>query len=1171
MISSLGGRRILGAALIFAAVVLRLLMVSPCAVASSAWWRLSSGARPSVLEAGGKGEIAAYVENVGNASASGANDAIRVVDELPAGLHATRAAAALPFSNKRPAIPCTLEASRVECVLKGALVSYGEIELRVSVNVSGEASASEVNRVRVTGGETPDAEADHDIVVSEEPEPAVPFGIQTYQLVNEEEGGGEDTQAGAHPFQQTTTIELNQGPDKNPVNVTPNVEVAALPKDLRFKWPAGLIGNPTATPRCGIVEFLAHVGESENGCPSASAVGVATVTANEPRVFEVAVFTVPLYNLEPGVGEPARLGFNIVEANAPVYIDTALRTGGDYGVTVISNNITQTAALLSANVTVWGVPGAQSHDDARGWGCLLKARGIETSTPCNASEQASTPPFLSLPTQCGTKLESTVEGDAWRSAGEYVPLASYVLPPLNGCNQLRFQPTVGMVTDKRETSSPIGLKVDVHVPQEEDENPEGLASAAIRDISVALPEGFTVNPAAASGLLGCTESEIGYLRPESHPPSELYFTPTLSQPSCPEEAKIATVKVTTPLLTNPLEGYVYLAAPQNFAGAPQENPFESLIALYLVAEDPVSRSLVKLPGKITLNPETGQVSTTFEDTPEVSFEDAEIDFFTGSKAALAAPDQCGQYPSKALLTPWSGTPPVESDATLPIDHGLAGGPCPGSLPFTPHLAAGSTQLNAGAFTPFNATIIRADGEQTIRNVNITTPPGMSGILKGVALCPTPQADTGTCSSASLIGHATANVGVGNSPYVVEGGQVFLTEGYGGAPFGLSVVTPAVAGPFNLGNIVVRAKITVNPTTAAITVATDENGPHAIPRILDGIPIALRQISVTIDRPGFTFNPTDCTPLSVTGSVASFSGTLAAVVTPFEVANCAVLQFAPKLTVTTSAKSSRANGTSFTTTLRYPKAAFGSQANIARVKVDLPKQLPSRQSTLKDACRSQIFEANPANCGPASIIGSAKVTTPLLPVPLTGPAYFVSHGNESFPSLTMVLQGYGITVDLVGSTFIKKGVTSTTFKTVPDVPFETFTLTLPKGPHSALGVYGNLCAHALSMPTEFLAQNGATIHQATPVNVESCPKTLTITSQSKHNGHLYLNIYAPGPGHITITGQHIKPTTTQTHTHGTLTLPVQYKTPAHQATSTVHVTYTPHTGHPQTRTTQPKPN
>jgi hypothetical protein len=536
---------------------------------------------------------------------------------------------------------------------------------------------------------------------------------------------------------------------------------------------------------------------------------------------------------------------------------------------------------------------------------------------------------------------------------------------------------------------------------------------------------------------------------------------------------------------------VYLATPAPF-GEEGKNPFKTLIAMYIVAEDPISGVLVKLPGKATLDETTGRLTAAFNNNPQLTCEDAELHFFGGSRAPLSTPAMCGGYTTNALFGPWSGTEPVFSSSTFQITHGPGGGPCPSSLPFAPTLAAGTTNINAAAFSTLNTTIGREDGNQDIQSVTLHMPPGLSGILTGVPLCPEAQANAGTCPAASLIGHTVVSVGLGGEPFSVTGGQVFLTEKYKGAPFGLSIVNPAKAGPFDLGKVIVRAKIEVDPTTAQLTVTTGQ-----IPHILDGIPLQIKHVNVTIDRPGFTFNPPNCSALKLTGSIGSVEGASSPVQTPFQITNCATLKFTPKFSVSTGAHTSKANGASLTARLSEPSEPFGSQANIAKVKVELPKQLPSRLTTLQKACTNAQFELNPAGCPAASNIGHAKVITPLLPVPLEGPAIFVSHGGEAFPSLTMVLQGYGVTVDLVGTTFISKaGVTSTTFKTVPDVPFNTFELTLPTGKYSALTALGNVCNEKLTMPSEFVAQNGMTLHQNTHVAVTGCAKKKALTRAQK---------------------------------------------------------------------------
>lgn len=541
------------------------------------------------------------------------------------------------------------------------------------------------------------------------------------------------------------------------------------------------------------------------------------------------------------------------------------------------------------------------------------------------------------------------------------------------------------------------------------------------------------------------------------------------------------MEIETPLLPHALHGAAYLATQD-------ENPFGSLIALYLVAQDPVSGVLVKLAGEVALNQETGQIVTTFKNTPQLPFENLRLHFFGEARAPLGTPASCGGYVTSASLAPWSGNEPSQVDSEFDITSGPDGKPCQGQPHFQPSQTAGTSSVLAGAFSPFTTTISREDGEQNLKEVSLLMPPGLSGSLTGIPLCPEALANAGACSPESLIGDTTVSVGLGGSPYTVTGGKVYLTGPYEGAPFGLSIVVPADAGPFHLGDVVVRAKIEVNPHTAQLTVATDASGPYAIPQMIDGIPLQIKHVNVAIDRQRFTFNPTNCSPLEIAGSMSGSEGAPATVSVPFRVTNCASLKFAPTLTVATSGRTSRERGASLTAKLTYPAGSQGVDANIAQVKVQLPKRLPSRLKTLQKACLAAQFQANPADCPKASVVGYAKAITPILPVALEGPAYFVSHGGEAFPSLIVVLQGYGVTVDIVGTTFIsEKGITSATFASVPDVPVSSFELTLPEGKFSALGAVGGLCGRNLRMPTTFVAQDGVELHRSIGIAVTGCSK------------------------------------------------------------------------------------
>ncbi len=1085
-------RRILGIGLAAA-----LLAAAAVAVPASAevncgtcapWWHLDSGSVPANLTPGGEGKIALLAQDVGDA---GANDQTVVSDKLPPGLAAQEVELYLPGVGGNLGFFCAVAPGEVTCTLPQVLAelvsAYGSIEIYVDVKVAAGAKAGEVNSASISGGGAPSASVTTPVTVSREP---VRFGVERYELRAENADGSPDTQAGSHPFQLTTDIALDQA-----TNMTTPPEAV---KDLRFNLPPGLIGNPTPFPQCALSKFADNAGEGQNFCPDNTVVGVASVTI-VGEGLPLQTKAVPLFALVPSVGEPARFGFDVL--GDPVYLNTSVRTGGDYGVTVTVPNITETIGFISSRVTFWGVPGDARHDASRGWNCVEP--GGNGLPPCAAFGQESPPPLLTMPTACAGPVRTNVEADSWEQAGAFRPPFQYTFldnlgrpSGMDGCNRLPFTPSVEVTPDGQAGSTPTGLTVDEHVPQESDLNPTGLSESAVKGLSVTLPEGVALNPSAADGLQACSQEQFGLQ--------------VNAAPACAEASKVATVEIKTPLLPNPLAGAAYLAAQD-------ANPFGSLVAMYVYAEDPVSGVRAKAAGEVLENPVTGQLTAHFEKDPvfaadpryagepeaqflpEVPFEDIALHFFGGDRAPLATPALCGSYTTTGTFTPWSEGANTESSSSFEVVSGPNGSPCHDPLPFAPSLTAGSTSIQAGGFSPFTMTMSRGDGNQNLNSVKLKMPPGLLGTLSHVTLCDEPQADAGTCGPESLIGHTIVSVGVGGDPYTVTGGEVFITGPYKGAPYGLSIVNPAKAGPFDLGKVVVRAKIEIDQETAQLTITTDETGPYKIPTILDGIPLEIQHVNVTIDRPQFTFNPTDCNPLSITGSLTSSEGTSSAVSVPFQATNCAVLAFKPKLAASTSGKPSRANGTSLHVKLTYPAGPY--DANIAKVKVELPKALPSRLTTLQKACTAAVFEANPANCPAASIVGHATATTPVLPVPLTGPAIFVSHGNESFPSLNIILQGYGATVHLVGTTFISKtGITSSTFKTVPDVPVGTFELTLPQGPYSALTTNTNPCKAKLGMPTEFLGQNGALIKTTTKIQATGCPKAKKATHKTHKKRH-----------------------------------------------------------------------
>ena len=812
-------------------------------------------------------------------------------------------------------------------------------------------------------------------------------------------------------------------------------------------------------------------------CPATTQVGVDYPSVNGPGFL-----TFEIFNLVPPPGIAAQFGFTFLGQS--IFLDSNVRSGGDNGITTHINPYPQRGVVFNV-ATIWGYPGEVTHP----------------GVPVSQLEEEGERPLLTLPTSCQGQPQFGIEAiGAWQEenaiAHEDDPLfkehSSDTMHNnadepvgITGCEKLvHFQPTIETAPDTSDADSPAGLTATVKVPS--GVNPEGLATAGLQDSTVVLPEGMVVNPGQATGLQACQPDQDGLGTAANGEVNE-------AAPSCPEASKVGTDEIVTPLLAHALKGSVYVM---------QSNPPELKL---LVAASGEGVNL-KLVGTVHLNTATGQLTTTFENTPDAPFSEFKLAFSGGAQAALVTPARCGVKQTTAAFSPWSSPFVGEAfDSSLfAITAGPGGSACTNPMPFAPTLTAGSTTDQAGGYTDFSMLLSRGDGQQRFSSLSFKAPEGLSGMIASVPLCGEAQANEGTCPESSKIGHTVVGAGPGPDPfYIPQTGApptpIYLTGPYHGAPFGLSIVTPVVAGPFNLGTNVVRARIEVDPHTAQITITTDASGVHSIPTILDGIPTDVRSINAIIDREHFMFNPTNCNPQEFTGTAYSDEGAKASIGTHFQMGSCQSLKFAPNFKVSTAGKASKAQGASLTADIVYPTGALGanqasSQSNIASVKVDLPKQLPSRLTTLQKACTAAQFEANPAGCPAASVVGRAKVITPILPVPLEGPAFFVSHGGEAFPSLEVMLQGYGVTVELVGSTFISKaGITSSTFKSTPDVPFSSFELSLPRGKYSALTANVpakdnySLCGQKLVMPTAFTAQDGAVIHQSTPVSVTGCAK------------------------------------------------------------------------------------
>ncbi len=951
------------------------------------------------------------------------------------------------------------------------------------------------------------------------------------------------TQAGGHPWALTTTGEFTTEEVEVEEKGIKHRELVPTrdPKDIVVGLPPGLLGDPLAVPRCPLATVLA-----KERCPGSTQLGVYRLLWEGGRER-----LAPIVNVTPEAGQSAEFAFE--ETGGPPFLLTAhiVHTAGGYGFTVVSDGVPGTV-LSRFEVTFWGVPADPSHDPMRGLRCgsVERGRPLACSGGGEPGGGGVAVPFVSLPTDCVAGGETaTLRADSWEEPGSvhegrytgYVEEATS-FPGVTGCNLLGFGPSIEVNPDTVLADAPVGLGVNLKIPQ--NEQAEGDATPHLRNAVVTLPEGLSISPGVVDGVQACNETgPEGINFPGSGPESEeqgLSGELQLAPGHCPDASTVGTAEAMTPDLPEPVKGHVYLAHP--LCGGQGEEPCTDqdaldgrLYQLYLefggagpLADTGIN---VKAHGYVEANPATGQLTTVVDDNPQVPISEVKIRLNGGPRASVDNPAVCGPAVTTADLTPWSApgiTPeglsmPGTPDVT-PVSHYNVEG-CSDPVPFAPGLIAGMVTPQAGQFSAFTLNLSRADREQYVKGIQIHTPPGLLGMLSSVQLCEEPLADQGHCPASSRIGTTRVASGAGSHPFEIEG-TVYLTGPYDGAPFGLSIVTPAVAGPFNLGLVVVRARIDVNPVDSTLTVTTDETGPYAIPQILDGVPLRLKRITVNIDRPNFMFNPTNCGApgapgvQQVTATISGSEESKSTVSSPLGVGGCKSLEFKPSFTVSTSGKTSKADGASLDAKVSYPAGSVGSETNIASVKVELPEQLPSRLTTLQKACTAAQFEANPAGCPSASIVGIVRASTPLLPVGLSGPVYFVSHGGEAFPSLIVVLQGDGVRVDLTGSTFISKaGITSSTFKSVPDVPVSTFELYLPEGPFSALTANGNLCdltrtvltkrkitkkmhghtvhqtvttrktaSVALTMPTEMVAQNGAVLKQDTKIEVTGCAST-----------------------------------------------------------------------------------
>lgn len=913
------------------------------------------------------------------------------------------------------------------------------------------------------------------------------FGFNNLDVTITDSGGSPDMQAGIHPFAMTTSFGINSVEEGGKVHVDGAV------KDLEFETPPGFTGNPTATPRCSTVDFL-NAKASLPNCADSSAVGLVTATLGENGGV-IHSEEIPVYNLEPPPGVAAKIGFWLT--TVPLTVDIGVSPTPPYNVIASVKNTPQTLEVLGSSLTLWGNPAAKEHDLKRGK-CALKGGTCPAGIPVK--------PFLTLPRSCTGPLLTSVRATSWWTGDPLFPgpgtsfAASTTThdgskPPqplgLNDCGSLGFSLGISSQPTSDNAESPTGLDFNLDIDDPGLTNPDGRAHSDIQKAVVTLPKGVTLNPSIAEGLATCS-------------PSQLEAETVKSEPGdgCPQASKVGTVEVETPILEDKiLKGQLFVATQDDPAtttpGA--ENPFDTLAALYMVIKDPELGVIVKLAGKVEPDAKTGQLTTTFDDIPQVPVSHFRFHFREGGRSPLITPPGCGTYTTVAQFTPWANPTNIfTTTSDFQISQGVGGGSCPpaGTPPFVPGFSAGTLNNDAGSYSPFNMRLTRRDGDQDLTRFAATLPPGMVAKLAGTEECSaaaiaSAKGKTGrselaspSCPANSQIGNVLAGAGVGSQLTYVKG-KIYLAGPYNGAPLSVVSMVPAVAGPFDVGTVVVQVALRVDPRTAEVKVDGAASDP--LPHILAGIPLKVRDIRVYVDRPEFTLNPTNCEPFQVGATLwgggsdvfSSADDAPVSLADRFQAANCANLGFKPSLSLALKGGTKRGDHPKMHSVYK-PRP---HDANVSDLVLRLPHSAFLDQAHIRTICTRVQFAAKA--CPKAAIYGKAKVFTPILDEPLTGPVYLRS-SNHNLPDFVADLHGF-IDFELVGRIDSSHGGIRATFTDLPDAPVSKAIVDLPGGNKGLIINSRGLCARTSRALVELNAQNGRQLNLHPPLKATSCSK------------------------------------------------------------------------------------
>jgi len=1000
------------------------------AQAAAPRWRIDIHHHPTNLAPGGEGQIWFELDNVGDASTS-APITLRI--EL-AGLVGSSISPAQGLAGN-PSWDCSeaFEEAPITCTTKAPVGRHVRVSGPILLVKAPPAPADGIVFATISGGGAANSHSSTERVSVVGT--AATFGLLSESVLASFLSANQEPSlaAGNHPFAAIFGFDLNTieapVPD-DPHRVAPSGNLRSFSVDL----PPGFVGNPQAVGSCSPAQLISEA------CPASSQVGRVDLFSY-PNYGSFDFRTFPVFNLEHPRGAVADLAF--MRNEAPVHFKLSLDPTRDYAVTAQASYLNETLPLYSMRLTLWGVPADTAHDSER---CQLPV----TTSSCQSGLPER--PFLTLPATCGGASESVRfrSYDSWQRPGLFGPPVELSLPSRHGCESLRFEPALALSPSPGSAATgPTGLDLRFTLPQ-----PLGAAArgtSPIKDVEVDFPSSLQLSVAAATGLSSCSSGEIGL---GSNEPAK-----------CPRTALLGAASIETPLLPSPLEGSIYLADPR-------DNPTGGRYAFYLVASDSEERGVrLKLPGRLQVGPTSGQLVASFVGLPQLPIEAVRLRFGGGPRSIFALRDSCGPQVARAAFFSWA-QPGVAVETSARFETETEEG-C-GRSGFDPRLNAGTVDPLAGASTPFVLRLQREDRDQDLDRFSLTLPPGVGARLAGVDVCPDPVASSGSCPPGSRIGYATAELGAGAEPLLVPGSaggsHVYLAGPYRGAPYSLVVEVPARAGPFDLGQMVVRARLGVVGRKARIRIDSDP-----LPQRLEGIRLDYRRLTVVLDRPGFVSNPTSCRAQQVEGSVFSVGGETAKVADRFQVGGCARLGLRPRLSVELAGRPSRNGHPSLSFKLR-PRAG---DANLRSVAVTLPRGQLLDPTRLAAVCPATALAARA--CSGRTVKGRALVSSPLLPAPLKGPVV-LAESEGKYPHLVALLRG---AVDLeVVTRLTVSGGRLRAVAALPDLPLSHARIKLGGGRRGLFVSSDDLCRPRTQTRLVLLAYNGRQ-HELEPPAFASC--------------------------------------------------------------------------------------